>query len=348
MGGFLHLGAFLLGYWIDLLIGDPRGLWHPVQGIGSLISALEKRLYPKEGSGTAPESSEEVCGASVFSDVFFRRGMILSLLVLLITGGSVFLLLFALSAVSPVLLFIGETVMTWQILAGKSLRVETMQVCDALRNEDLPAARKAVSMVVSRDTAALDREGVIRAAVETVAENTSDGVTAPMMMLAAGGPLLGFLYKAASTMDSMLGYKNDRYLKFGRFAARLDDVLNFIPSRITALLMIVTAGFFPGEMDRERAYRIWKRDRRKHDSPNAAQTEAVMAGALGIRLAGPTPYFGKIKEKPYLGDPLREPEAEDIARANRLSGRTTALLAALLSAVMAAAAVRKMLSSRKK
>lgn len=211
-----------------------------------------------------------------------------------------------------------ETIMTWQILAVKSLRKESMEVYDCLQRGGLDRARQAVSMIVGRDTETLDEAGIIRAAVETVAENTSDGVIAPMLYLALGGPVLGFLYKAVNTMDSMIGYRNDRYLYFGRAAARLDDAVNFLPARISALLMMAACMFAGCEFDWRRAYAVYQRDRKKHASPNAAQTESVCAGALGLRLAGPARYFGRVMEKPYIGDARREIQPEDIGRANRL------------------------------
>ena len=186
----------------------------------------------------------------------------------------------------------------------------------------MEAAREAVSMIVGRDTQNLTKEGVAKAAIETVAENTSDGVIAPMLYTALGGPVLGFLYKAVNTMDSMVGYKNDRYLHFGRAAAKLDDVVNFLPARISALLMIGAAFLGGKSYNGRQAWRIWHRDSRKHASPNSAQTESVCAGALGIQLAGDASYFGKVVKKPYIGDPKRQVEYEDIRRANRLMNRT--------------------------
>lgn len=212
--------------------------------------------------------------------------------------------------------------MTFQILATKSLRVESMKVYKCLKQDDIEAARRAVSMIVGRDTAVLDEVGVAKAAIETVAENTSDGVIAPMLYTALGGPVLGFLYKAVNTMDSMIGYKNDKYLYFGRVAAKLDDIVNYIPARISAYLMILAALSGGKSLDGRRAFKIYKRDNRKHASPNSAQTEAVCAGALGIQLAGDAVYFGKIVKKPYIGDACRRVEAEDIKRANRLMYRT--------------------------
>ncbi|MBQ8038369.1 MAG: cobalamin biosynthesis protein CobD, partial [Lachnospiraceae bacterium] len=211
-----------------------------------------------------------------------------------------------------------ETIMTYQILATKCLKVESMKVYHCLKDKTLPEARKAVSMIVGRDTDCLDGRGVAKAAIETVAENTSDGVIAPMLYTALGGPILGFLYKAVNTMDSMIGYKNEKYLYFGRTAAKLDDVVNFLPARISAYLMIA-ASFIGGKcFSGKRAYYIYKRDNRNHASPNSAQTESVCAGALGIQLAGDASYFGKIVKKPYIGDNVRAVEYEDIKRVNFL------------------------------
>ena len=192
-------------------------------------------------------------------------------------------------------------------------------------------------MIVGRDTENLTEEGVTKAAVETVAENTSDGVTAPLLFLLLGGASFGFLYKAVNTMDSMLGYKNEKYLYFGRFPAKMDDVFNYIPSRVTALFMIAAA--FLTEMDAKNAWMIWRRDRRKHASPNSAQTESVCAGALRVRLAGDAVYFGKLHKKEYLGDPLRPIEPEDIRRAGRLMYVTAFLVLLVFGAIKLAVIV---------
>jgi adenosylcobinamide-phosphate synthase len=199
-----------------------------------------------------------------------------------------------------------------------------MKVYSAIKIKDTEKARKAVSMIVGRDTQCLDESGIIKAAVETVAENTSDGVTAPIMYMSLGGAVFGFIYKAVNTMDSMIGYKNDKYINLGRFAAKLDDAFNFIPSRLTAAVMILSA-YILG-MNGKNAFRIWKRDRRKHASPNSAQTEAVCAGALEIRLAGDAYYFGKLHKKEYIGDDIRPIENEDIRRANRLMYCTSSIV----------------------
>lgn len=296
-----HFIAFLLGFLLDLLVGDPHQIPHPICAIGNLISFLQKKLLKEQDSNQKK----------------LQKGVQLVVGVLFSTFLVVILLLWGAYWIHPLLGFFMETIMTWQILAIKSLKTESAKVYTALQEKGLVEARKAVSMIVGRDTQNLDEAGVIRAAVETVAENTSDGVIAPMLYLAIGGPVLGFLYKAINTMDSMVGYKNDKYLYFGRAAAKLDDVVNFIPARISAELMI-WACVFGKEFDGRRARAIHRRDHGNHSSPNSAQTESVCAGALGIRLAGPSYYFGKLVEKPYIGDAIREIEREDILRVHRL------------------------------
>lgn len=248
----------------------------------------------------------------------YKRGMLLAFTVIFATFAMSVIIIVAAYSINLYAGVIAEAVMTWQILATKCLRVESMRVYDALRTDSVDAGRRAVSMIVGRDTSVLDAAGVTRAAVETIAENTSDGVIAPMLYTAIGGPVLGFVYKAVNTMDSMLGYKNDKYMYFGRFAARLDDVVNFIPARISAYLMIAAAFIGGRQFDGKNAYRIFKRDRFNHASPNSAQTESVCAGALRVQLAGDAVYFGKLVKKKYIGDGLREIEYEDIKRANRL------------------------------
>lgn len=288
--------ALVAGFCLDLLLGDPQGWPHIVRGFGALIAWLEKRLYPMRNKRLG--------------------GTILVILTLLVCTGVPAALLYAAWRLSPWAYVALETLLCWQLLATKSLRVESGRVYDALKADDLPAAQKAVSMIVGRDTEALDAAGVTRAAVETVAENASDGVIAPLFYMMLGGAALGCLYKAANTMDSMVGYQNERYLDFGRSAAKLDDVLNFLPSRLCALLLIASAklrGF-----DAANAARIWKRDRRKHESPNSAQTEAVMAGALRVRLAGNASYFGVVHEKPFIGDALRPITVADIRRSHKM------------------------------
>lgn len=214
---------------------------------------------------------------------------------------------------------------------GKLLEKESMHVFDRLKNGTLDEARYAVSMIVGRDTQSLSKEAIIRAAVETVAENTSDGVVAPMFFMAIGGAPLMFLYKGINTMDSMLGYKNEKYLYFGRCAAKLDDLANYVPARLSAWLMILAAPFV--RLDAKEAMRIYKRDRRNHASPNSAQTESVMAGALHIQLAGDAWYFGKLYKKPTIGDPIRPVQTEDIQRAGHLLYAASALTAIVFAGI---------------
>lgn len=320
-----HIIAFIAGFVLDLLIGDPHFIPHPVRLIGSLISFLDKRLNSEAGYN----SSENEANLSKY-----KRGMLLAFTVIIATFIVSTLILVAAYSINLYAGVIAEAVMTWQILATKCLRVESMRVYDALRTDGVEAGRRAVSMIVGRDTSVLDESGVTRAAVETVAENTSDGVIAPMLYTAIGGPVLGFVYKAVNTMDSMLGYKNDKYMYFGRFAARLDDVVNFIPARISAYMMIIAAFIGGRQFDGKNAYRIFKRDRFNHASPNSAQTESVCAGALRVQLAGDAVYFGKLVKKKYIGDRLREIEYEDIKRANRLMYITAFLCELLSVAVM--------------
>ena len=299
-----HMLAFLLGFLLDLLLGDPYWLPHPIRLIGKLIAGVEKKLCCHWAERN--EKRE------------YKQGVVLVLIVLIVVTAVAAVLLIGAYLLHPCVGFVVEAVMTYQILATKCLKVESMKVYRCLKNDSLEVARKAVSMIVGRDTNVLDEEGVVKAAIETVAENTSDGVIAPMLYTALGGPVLGFFYKAVNTMDSMVGYKNDKYLYFGRAAAKLDDVVNYLPSRISAYLMIGAACCGGKAFWGKNAYRIYKRDNRNHLSPNSAQTESVCAGALGIRLAGDASYFGKIVQKPYIGDALRKVECEDIRWANRL------------------------------
>ena len=320
-----HIFAFIAGFVLDLLIGDPHFIPHPVRLIGSLISFCDKRLNCDAGYNISEKK---------LNLIKYKRGMLLAFTVIFATFAMSVIIIVAAYSINLYAGVIAEAVMTWQILATKCLRVESMRVYDALRTDGVDAGRRAVSMIVGRDTSVLDAAGVTRAAVETIAENTSDGVIAPMLYTAIGGPVLGFVYKAVNTMDSMLGYKNDKYMYFGRFAARLDDVVNFIPARISAYLMIAAAFIGGRHFDGKNAYHIFKRDRFNHASPNSAQTESVCAGALRVQLAGDAVYFGKLVKKKYIGDGLREIENEDIKRANRLMYITAFLCELLSVAVM--------------
>ena len=306
-----HFLALLLGFCVDLLLGDPRRLPHPVQGMGWLIARLEQPLraaFPKTKRGER------------------RAGVCMVLLVAGLTGLSTALVLIFAYLLHPAVCFALEVVICWQILATKSLRTESMKVVRALEQGSLDDGRHAVSMIVGRDTARLSEEEVLAAAVETVAENASDGILAPLLWTAVLGPVGGMCYKAVNTMDSMIGYQNDRYRNFGRAAALLDDGCNFLPARISGFLMCIAsfAGF-----DGKRAFRIFFRDRKNHKSPNSAHTEAACAGALGLQLGGTHLYFGKPVEKPTIGDAVRTICRADVRRANDLA-LITALLALLL------------------
>ena len=311
-----HVTAMIIGFLLDLCFGDPRWLPHPVRAMGWLISHLETAIrdrLPKTPQG------ERLGGIVLVSGV------------LSVTGVCAYGILWAAGRIHPILGLAVECIMCYQMLAARGLRDESMKVWKALKHQDVEGARTAVSMIVGRDTAVLSETGIIKAAVETVAENTSDGVIAPLFYMAFGGGPWAYLYKAVNTMDSMVGYKNEKYLHFGRTAARLDDLLNLIPSRLSALLMIA-ASFLTG-MDGKGAIRIYRRDRRNHKSPNSAQTEAVCAGALQVQLAGNAWYFGTLYEKPTIGDDIRPVEVDDIQRANRLLYMTS-VLAVLVFAVL--------------
>lgn len=328
----ISLAACAAGFFLDFIFGDPVWLYHPVRLIGKGISFGERQLRKLCGR---KESSRNETGSSE-KEQTRERGLVAAGAVLwgCIAGLSFLVplvLLVLAQKIHPWLRFVLETFWCYQIVAARCLCKESGKVYARLKADDLPGARRAVSMIVGRDTENLSAEGVTKAAVETVAENTSDGVTAPLLYMLIGGAPLGFLYKAVNTMDSMLGYKNDKYLYFGRIPAKLDDVFNYIPARITALFMIA-ASYLCG-LDGKNAWRIYKRDRRKHASPNAAQTESVCAGALRVRLAGDAVYFGKVYKKEFIGDALRLIEPEDIRRSGRLMYVTAFLLLLVFGAV---------------
>lgn len=325
-----HILAFFAGFLLDLAAGDPYWLPHPIRLIGTWIGYLDKRLLGAP-IGETKDSRRDRKGDSKRE----RRFGILLVFLVLLPAAIIPLLLLSFSYwLHPAAGLVLESIMTYQILAVKCLKVESVKVYRKLAGHDLAGARTAVSRIVGRDTEQLDETGVAKAAIETVAENTSDGVIAPMLYLAIGGPVLGFLYKAINTMDSMVGYKNERYLMFGRAAAKLDDVVNFLPARVSALLMIAAA--LPGgEFSCKNAWRIFIRDRYRHASPNSAQTEAACAGAMGIQLAGNASYFGSVVEKPVIGDSERPVGAEDILKVNVLLYRTAFLAEAILLVILA-------------
>ena len=306
--------ALVLGFGIDLILGDPHSIPHPVIFIGKLISAMEKlarKIFPKTVKG------ENFAGGVLWFVVVAVSTAVPALLLWLCYGISVWLGLAI------------ESVMCWQILATKSLKDESMKVYDALKTGDIEKSRYAVSMIVGRDTENLDDKAVARAAVETVAENTSDGIVAPLIFLCLGGAPLGFFYKAVNTMDSMLGYVEMPYKNIGLVPAKMDDVMNFIPARLSALIMLA-AGWLM-KLNVKNGWIIFKRDRFNHASPNSAQTESVCAGLLGLRLAGDAWYHGVLHKKKYIGDAMREIDYEDIPRSCRLLYVTAVLSLILFS-----------------
>ena len=304
--------AVLGGFVLDAIFGDPAWLPHPVVLMGKAITALEKRLrtqFPKTPQG-------ELCGGAVLAAVLPVGTFLITALVCRLAA-----------ALHPLAELAVQMFWCAQALAAKGLMQESRNVYKELQKQDLPAARKAVARIVGRDTQNLTAEGVTKAAVETVAENASDGVIAPLLYMLLGGAPLALTYKAINTMDSMLGYKNQKYLYFGRAAARLDDVANYLPSRLAGLLWVAAAAL-TGSSARG-TWKIWRRDRRNHASPNSAQTESACAGALGVQLAGPAYYFGEYYDKPTIGDALRPVEPKDILRANRMMYAESLLALAL-------------------
>ena len=289
------------GFVLDAIFGDPAWLPHPVVLMGKAITALEKRLraqFPQTPQG-------ELCGGAVLAAILPVGTFLITALVCRLAA-----------ALHPLAGLAVQMFWCAQALAAKGLVQESYNVYKELQKQDLPAARKAVARIVGRDTQNLTAEGVTKAAVETVAENASDGVIAPLLYMLLGGAPLALTYKAINTMDSMLGYKNQKYLYFGRAAARLDDAANYLPSRLAGLLWVAAAAL-TGSSARG-AWKIWRRDRRNHASPNSAQTESACAGALGVQLAGPAYYFGEYYDKPTIGDALRPVEPKDILRADRM------------------------------
>ena len=319
MNSIYSLIALCAGFMLDLALGDPHGWPHVVRLCGQLIAWTEKTLrplFPKTKRGER------------------LAGLLLVLIVAGVCTGVPLAVLRAFYALSPVAGCALESLLCYQLLAARALRDESLPVFTALKNGDLNDARRALAMIVGRDTNVLDETGVIKAAVETVAENASDGEVAPLFWLALLGAAGGCFYKAVNTMDSMIAYKNERYRWFGTAAALLDDALNFIPARLAGVLMVVAAGLCGFDM--KSAWRVFLRDRRKHESPNSAHTEAACAGALRVRLAGPAQYEGRMEDKPYLGDEQRPVELEDIRRSHKLLFVVSVLAFVMAAAVRAA------------
>lgn len=300
--------ALLLGYIIDLAIGDPERLPHPTRWIGSLISALEKKLRKFAGTPGMEKAA----------------GVLLALLTVSAVYGLTLLVLFVSYEISPILCFIVSALFVWAGLSVKSLGAEARGVLKALETGGIEAGRKRLSRIVGRDTGALDRKEVLRATVETVSENTSDGVVAPLFYLALGGPALMMAYKAVNTLDSMVGYKNAKYKDFGWFSARLDDAANYMPSRLAGALA-VSASFILGYNWKASA-RIMFRDGSKHPSPNSGVIEAAFAGALGVQFGGSSSYGGVPSTKPLIGDAVHSFEDSSVKSSIRLMGTTAFLM----------------------
>ena len=312
----LHLAAIIAGFILDLIFGDPHWLPHPICLIGNLIGFIERNLRPR----LEPNKGALLLGGALMVIIVLVISFVVPMAILLAAG-----------MVSPWLAFALETLMCYQIFATKCLRDESMKVYTALHNHDLADARVKLSWIVGRDTQNLDEEEITKGAVETVAENTADGIIAPMFYMFLGGVPLAFLYEGINTMDSMVGYKNDKFLYFGRCAAKLDDLANLLPARITGLVMI-GAAFVLG-LDGKNAWKIFWRDRYNHLSPNSAMTESVTAGALNIQLGGDHFYFGKLVHKDTIGDDIRPVCPEDIVKTNRLLYMTAVLCLVLFSSV---------------
>ncbi|MDR0313726.1 MAG: adenosylcobinamide-phosphate synthase CbiB [Treponema sp.] len=312
----------IAAFTLDCIIGDPQNPFHPMRLIGKGIN-LGIGAYRK---------------ASIRNPVVqFIAGLILSLIIIFLSYVVIKLLTWGFYRINYFIGMAVEAVICYFLIAAKALKDESMKVYSSLTAGDIEAARKNLSFIVGRDTQNLNQPSIVKAAVETVAENLSDGVIAPLIFILIGGAPLGMAYKAINTLDSMIGYRNDEFEYFGKFAARLDDIVNFIPSRISALLMLLGSVF--NGMDTKMAFRIYIRDRYKHKSPNSAQTESVCAGALGLCLGGDNYYHGVLVHKPGIGDGIYEPEPKHIIAANRLMYSAAFCAVVLLAALSVAIAV---------
>ena len=304
-----RIGTIGVAVALDKVLGDPPDWPHPVRLMGKQIE-LEENIV-REALPDATPVQQKALGAGIVADVIVAS--------VLATKG---ILWFA-DRIHPAFAFGVDSFLCYQLLAARSLRDESMKVYDALTTKSLPEAREAVSRIVGRDTDSLDEAGVARAAVETVAENTSDGVIAPLLFMGLGGAPAAMGYKAVNTLDSMMGYKNEKYLNLGWAAAKLDDLVNYVPARVSGALMCAAAGLVG--FNPKNAWRVFLRDRLNHTSPNSAHTEAACAGALGVQLGGGNYYFGDYVEKPTIGDDTRPVEVADIERANKLMYATAVL-----------------------
>ena len=289
--------SYTIGLVLDFIIGDPNNPFHPVRIIGSLGIKLEnitRRVF----------KNLKISGFVTWLGV---------ILITFLVNSLIFRLAFSISNIFGIII---EGILLYFCISSKGLKVEGLKVIKVLESGDIEGARKQLSYIVGRDTKVLDEEGIIRAVIETVAENTSDGIIAPLLFGALGGAPLAMTYKAVNTCDSMFGYKNDKYIDFGFVPAKMDDLFNYIPARITGYLVIFAA-FILG-LDYKKSYRIYKRDRYNHTSPNSAHPESAVAGALGIRLGGANYYFGKIVEKPTIGDKNKVIEISDLYKTNNI------------------------------
>lgn len=306
------IGAFF----IDLLLGDPYDFPHPVRFVGKYISFYEKRVRKMEPS----------------SNRLRVLGIGLTLSTVILTYTITFLVLYLCKRVNIYLFYIVNMIFLWTCIAPRCLQKEAMKIYVLLKEGKIIEARKQLSYIVGRDTEHLKEKEIGRAVVETVAENTSDGVIAPLFYMSLGGAPLAMAYKAINTLDSMVGYKEGIYLYFGWSSARLDDVANYIPARITALLMLLVCPLF--KMDFKNCFKIIMRDRKNHASPNSAYSEAATAGALGVQLGGSNYYFGKLVEKPTIGDAIKELNKEHIIDAIKLMYGATILYLLIYIAVV--------------
>jgi len=289
----------ILGYTMDLFIGDPYWLFHPVRWIGQLILLLEKRLL-KEESGNKQKF----------------KGLLLLIIVSSLSFVIPFYLLRLAFKVHMLLGLFVEAFMIYQIFATKCLDVETKKVYKALKNGDITEARKAISYLVSRDTESMTDEDIIKASIETIAENLGDGVIAPMFFVVIGGAPLGWYYKSVNTLDSMVGYKNDKFNHYGYCSAKWDDVLNYVPARLTAIFILI-AGLFL-RLNLKNGIKMLKRDKHNHSSPNSAFPESAAAGLLDIQLGGKASYFGEVSMKPTMGDKNKTIHVEDLYKTKQL------------------------------
>ena len=305
------IAALIAGFLLDLLLGDPEWLYHPVRLIGKYISFAEKRLRSR--SGDLRKKAVILTGSTVF-----------------LTMASTAFILWLLHLAGRIPLFIGMALMNWMGIAVRCMAKEARGV-ERSFDRGIDAARKQVARIVGRDTDRLNEEEIIKATVETVAENTTDGVISPLFWALLGGPVLLWGFKAANTLDSMVGYMDEKYRDIGWSSAKLDDALNYIPARLTALLMIGAA--FLTKLDGRNAFRIVCRDHANHKSPNCAWSEAAAAGALHIQLGGTHEYFGKPVVKPTIGDADRPAEKKDILRSVSLLYGTSILMIAIITAI---------------